>query len=157
VTPPARELRTILDYASPWSCHSSLERASCAVVQPDQERAIAFVRARTGADEPIFVGNALHDRILINDVMFYFLADRPCPTPYHELHPGVATTLPVQQEIVEDIQAKQVAWVVTVEWPASTELNGSAVSSGVRVLDEFIRANYRPIAEYGTYTVWQRQ
>jgi hypothetical protein len=155
--PPGHDLESILKYASPLQCHSSLEQASCAVVQGDQERAVAFVRARTGEDEPIFVGNARHDQILINDVMFYFLADRPCPTPYHELHPGVATTLPVQQEIVKEIQAKQVTWVVTVAWPPSTEPNGSAVSSGVYYLDEFIRANYRPIAEYGAYTVWRRQ
>ncbi|MFN2229239.1 MAG: hypothetical protein ACK2VA_05685 [Anaerolineae bacterium] len=156
IVPPVHDLDLILKYASPLACHSSLAMASCAVVQPDQERAVAFVRARTDEDEPIFVGNDRHDQILINDVMFYFLADRPCPTPYHELHPGVATTLPVQQAIVEDLQAKQVTWAVTVEWPASTEPNGSAVSSGVHYLDEFIRANYRPTAEYGAYTVWRR-
>jgi hypothetical protein len=157
IVPPVVQLDLVLKYASPLACHSSLRMASCAVVQPDQERAIAFVRARTGENEPIFVGNARHDQILINDVMFYYLADRPCPTPYHELHPGVATTLPVQQAIVEDLQDKQVTWAVTVEWSPSTEPNGSAVSSGVRVLDEFIRANYRRIAEYSAYTVWRRQ
>jgi hypothetical protein len=155
--PSVRDLEMILEYASPKGCHSSLERASCAVVQPDQERAVAFVHARTGGDEPIFVGNARHDQILINDVMFYFLAARPCPTRYHELHPGVATTLAVQKEIVEEIRAGQVAWVVTVEWPPSTEPNGSAISSGIQVLDEFIRADYRPAAEFGRYVVWRRR
>jgi len=155
--PSVRDLETILEYASPLECHSSLERASCAVVQPDQERAVAFVRARTDDDDPIFVGNARHDQILINNVMFYFLAARRCPTLYHELHPGVATTLPVQKEIVEEIRAGQVAWVVTVEWPPSTEPNGSAISSGIQYLDEFIRANYRPAAEFGRYMVWRKR
>jgi hypothetical protein len=149
------DLEAVTKYASPLECHSSLERASCAVVQPDQERAAAFVRAHTADDEPIFVGNARHDRILINDAMFYFLAARPPATRYHELHPGVATTLPVQKEIAEEIRAGQVAWVVTVEWPPSTEPNESAVSSGVVFLDEFIWANYQPTAEFGRYTVWR--
>jgi hypothetical protein len=153
--PSVHDLEAVTKYASPLECHSSLERASCAVVQPDQERAAAFVRAHTADDEPIFVGNARHDRILINDAMFYFLAARPPATRYHELHPGVATTLPVQKEIAEEIRAGQVAWVVTVEWPPSTEPNESAVSSGVVFLDEFIWANYQPTAEFGRYTVWR--
>ncbi len=153
--PSLHDLEPILEYASPLDCHSSLERASCAAVQPDQERAVAFVRARTEDDEPVFVGNVRHDQILINDVMFYFLAARPPATRYHELHPGVATTLPVQKEIVEEIRTEQVAWVVTVDWPLSTEPNESAVSSGVVFLDEFIWANYQPTAEFGRYTVWR--
>jgi hypothetical protein len=155
ILPPVHDLEAILRHASPLDCHSSLGRASCAVVQPDQERAVAFVRARTEGDEPVFVGNARHDQILINDVIFYYLAARPPATRYHELHPGVATTLTVQREIVDEIQAAEVTWVVTVEWPRSTEPNESAVSSGVAFLDAYIQDSYQPVAQFGRYTVWR--
>lgn len=139
----------------PLACHSGVERASCAVLSPYQEQAIQFVRAVTAPDEPIFVGNHRHDLIFLNDVAFYFLAGRPCPTAYHELHPGVATTLPVQQTIARDIEGRGVKWIVLFEWPAPSEPNESAVSSGVRYLDRWIRAHYQPAVLFGNYSVWR--
>lgn len=153
--PPSLDsLEDILRYASPWQCHSEIERASCVVLNSNQAQAVEFIRTQTAPDEPIFVGNQRHDLIFVNDVSFYFLAGRPCPTAYHELHPGVATTLPVQQTIARDIEAQEVRWIVLVEWPVPSEPNGSAVSSGVRYLDDWIRAHYRQVVAWGEYTVW---
>lgn len=152
--PSLDDLSNIIRYASPFQCHSRTERARCIAVSSDQEKAVAFIRAHTGPDDPIFVGNARHDLIFINDVAFYFLAGRPCPTAYHELHPGVATTLTVQQEIARDIERQQVEWIVLVQWPVPSEPNDSSVSSGVRYLDDWIRAHYVPVREFGEYTVW---
>ncbi len=153
---PIENLKAILQYASPFRCHSTLERSGCAVLNPNQAQAIAFIRAQTAPDEPIFVGNRRHDLLFVNDVAFYFLAGRPCATAYHELHPGVANTLSVQQTIADDIARHGVRWIVLVEWPPSTEPNGSAVSSEVTYLDNWIRAHYRPVTGWGEYMVWTR-
>jgi hypothetical protein len=134
---------------------SSLQRAGCIPVGPDQTLAVEFIRARTRPDEAIFVGNPRHDRIVVNDLGFYFLADRRCPTRYCELHPGVATTLPVQREIVQNLVSKSVRWVVIARVWDPSEPNASAISSGVTVLDEFIRANYAPLVEFGDYQIWR--
>ncbi len=141
---------------SPSECHSRLSRASCVWLDRDQERAVEFIRAVTEPGEPIFVGNSRHDLIFINDVGFYFLADRPCPTRYHELLPGVATTLPVQTRIVRDIVSADVKWIVLVDMPEPTEPNASAISSGIEHLDRFIRSNYTPVKEFGSYAVLTR-
>jgi MFS family permease len=153
--PAVQALSDTLRYASPFSCHSEVDRASCAVLGTYQAQAIQLVRNVTAPDEPIFVGNHRHDLILFNDAAFYFLAGRPCPTAYHELHPGVATTLGVQQTIARDIERQGVKWIVLAEWPAPSEPNDSAVSSGVRYLDRWIRARYRPVAAFGNYSVWR--
>jgi hypothetical protein len=140
----------------PLSCYSSLPRAGCVSVGRDQERVAEYLRLHTAPGEPVFVGNARHDLIFANDLMLNFLADRPSPTRFTELHPGLATTLPVQQAIVEELAAKEVRWVVTFKMVESREPNASAVSSGVTYLDEAIRAHYRPEIAFGNYQVWRK-
>lgn len=141
---------------SPLGCYSNLPRASCAPIGADQARVAEYIQAHTAAGEYVFFGNARHDLIFVNDLMVIFLADRPSPTKYTELHPGLATTLSVQQEIVRELTAKNVQWVVTMRGWESREPNASAISSGVTVLDDFIRAHYRVDATFGSYQVWRK-
>jgi hypothetical protein len=85
--------------------------------------------------------------------MFYFLVERPCPTAYSELHPGIATTLPVQQRIVQELEARHVHWVVLWDAPLSEEKNASASSSGVTLLDACLQECYAPVAHFGRYEI----
>jgi len=141
----------------PLDCPSSLERAGCISVDPDQERAVLFVQQEVPEGRPIFVGLSRHDRIFINDIMFYFLANRPSATKYHHLHHGVATTLPVQERIIEDLTGKQVEYVVLYSGSENViEPNQSGISSGVEALDRFLRQNYRQTRQFGNYTVWKK-
>lgn len=145
------------DFAPPMMCHSQLERAGCVLVSQDQERVADYLLANTRPEEYVFVGNSRHDLIFVNDLMLYFLIDRPIPTRYAELHPGFATTLPVQQAIVSDLQEKEVRWIVTMQtWP-SQEPNASSISSGVTFLDDYIREHYLPEVAFGGYQVWRRR
>lgn len=141
---------------SPIGCYANLPRASCVPIGADQARTAEYIQAHTAADEYVFFGNARHDLIFVNDLMVVFLADRPSPTKYTELHPGLATTLAVQQEIVRELTEKNVQWVVTMRGWESREPNASAISSGVTVLDDFIRAHYRVDATFGLYQVWRK-
>jgi len=141
----------------PFDCPSGLERAGCIRVDPDQERAVLLVQQQVPKGRPIFVGLSRHDRIFTNDIMFYFLADRPSATKYHHLHHGVATTLPVQEKIIEDLKGKQVEYVVLFSGSENViEPNQSGISSGVKALDRFLRRNYRQIRQFGNYTVWEK-
>jgi len=103
------------------------------------------------------VGTQRHDKIFANDLLFYFLSGRRSPTKYTELHPGLATTLPVQQAIAADLQAKDVRWVVTYRIWESNEPNTSAESSGVTYLDDYIREKYRSVTTLGNYEIWERK
>lgn len=148
-------LGTMDDY--PWdSCRTQLARASCVMVSPNEEQAVHFIQAYTQENEPIFVGNQRHDILFVNDVGFYFLAGRPSATRYSELHPGVANTLPVQQEIANELEMKQVNFLVLVDIWLSTEPNGSSKSTGVVYLDNYIRKQYYEFAEFGEYQIWRR-
>lgn len=152
--PSLQDLLNALDNAPPWGCYSRLEITGCVTLNGDHERTAAFIQANTQPSEPIFVGNQKHDRIFVSDIGLYYLAGRPSATRYHELYPGVATTLPVQQEIVSELEANNVRWVVLVKiWDSP---NGSASSSGVLYLDEYLQAHYQPMAEFGIYKIYQK-
>jgi hypothetical protein len=139
----------------------SLERGQGILMSPHLatclEETVTFVEKAVAPHEKIFVGNGRHDRIFINNVMFYFLARRDCGTRYHELHPGIATTLEAQQEIIEELERSEVQWIVL--WKASEgihEPNDSARSSGVALLDDFLRKSFGPVQTCGDYTVYHR-
>ncbi len=85
-----------------------------------------------------------------------FLADRRSPTIYQELRPGVATTLAVQQEIVDRIRGANAEHIVCVAVWEPCEPNQSAVSSGITYLDDYIRARYEPCSERGAYRIYRK-
>ena len=98
----------------------------------------------------------MHDQIYVNDIGFYFLADRLSATRYHELHTGVATTLPVQIEITKELEDHKVNWVVLRNIEHYYEPNASSLSSGVVHLDNYLNLNYRPVAKFGNYSILKR-
>lgn len=154
--PPVRILLYTINNFSPLGCYSHLDRAGCVYIRENQEQAVDYIRVHTSEGESIFVGNSRHDLIFINDIGFYFLSNRPCATKYHELFPGVATTRPIQEVIVHDIESKKVNWIVLVNEIESLEPNASSVSSGVHILDDFIRSKYKQVAEFGSYGIWNK-
>ena len=119
------------------------------------KQAVDYVRENVPAGERIFVGMLRHDRLYTNDVMIYFLSERDAATRYHELHPGLTTTEPNQREIIADLEQAHARWLVLEEEHVN-EPNQSSVSSGVHVLDDFIRQHFSPRACFGEYTVWGR-
>ncbi len=135
----------------------NVPRATTAIVNPSLSQAVQFIRANTQPGERIFVGNTFHDKVFVNEPMFYFLAERDSATRYHELHPGVATTAPVQQEIVNDIEKYQVQYlVISSQFEGANEPNESSISSSVMILDQYIRDHYLPMASFGPYHMWRR-
>ncbi len=136
---------------------TAVPRATTAIVNPNLSQAVQFIRANTRPDERIFVGNTFHDKVFVNEPMFYFLAERDSATRYHELHPGVATTAPVQQEIADDIEKYQVQYlVISSQFEGANEPNESSVSSGVKILDTYISDHYLPMASFGPYRMYRR-
>ena len=151
---PARRATQQLAHFGPLGCYSQWSPAGCVPLFPGQESMLEALREVPPG--PIYSGLVRHDRIFINDASLYFLSGRPAGTRYHELHPGVATTRPIQEEIIAELQRRAVQWLVLLDWPASREPNASAVSSGVTVLDDYIRAEYHPRHTAGMYHLWER-
>ncbi|TAL68831.1 MAG: hypothetical protein EPN82_09180 [Bacteroidetes bacterium] len=121
------------------------------------EKAVNYLKFSIPQNEKIFVGNYSHDRILLNDLMFYFLSGKDACTKYHELHPGIATTHKVQKEIINDLQKNNVNYLVLCENNEFTEQNESSISSGVFVLDNFIHDNYALYKQFGTNQIWKKK
>lgn len=121
-------------------------------VDPDQAAAVRYIRKSLPEDAPLYVGLSRHDRIFVNDALFYFLAGRKSATRYNELHPGVATTQAVQEEIVADLDRLQVPLVVIFSmFEDVVEPNGSGKSSGVQILDIYLQRAYQSAASFGPY------
>lgn len=126
---------------------------------PDEARAleqtVAYIRGMVPPDRPIFVANPRHDLVRVGNPLVYVLADRPNPTRYDVMQPGVVTTAAVQREIVRDLRRSRTGLVVRWLSPvaAQREPNGAGRSSGVRILDSYLAAGYRPVARFGDYEV----
>lgn len=111
------------------------------------EEAVAWVRENVPSNETLFVGSARHDRLFINHLMLYFLTERPPATRYHELHPGVATTYPVQQEIIQDLHEHRTRYVML---DCSAIPFGEAVGTpGARLLDEYLGSEFHLTRVFG--------
>jgi hypothetical protein len=146
-------------------CHpaAGLERLGCFKIDAgpttDEQAhfaAIRFVQEHTADDERIFVGLESHDRIFANDVLFYFLAKRLSATKWHHFDPGVQTTGEIQTEMVRELEAvKPKVVVLKSDWSRVREPNESSISSGVSVLNDFIRTHYVPAATFVGIEVYE--
>lgn len=111
-----------------------------------------YVQSVVPPDERIFVGNARYHSLVLNDVMFYFLAGPRSGTRYHELVPGVATTVEVQARIVQDLERHRVRYGVIRAGPGYVPSPG-----GGKTLDGFIQEKFARVETFGTYGVWRRR
>ncbi|WP_442886414.1 ArnT family glycosyltransferase [Edaphobacter sp. HDX4] len=137
-------------------CHppAELSRARCMLVEPDELSAALEIERRSSPDQLIFIGNGRHDRLFWGDVRLYFLSDRRSVTRWYDLHPGVQTTLAIQNDMIDDIRREDPPVIaLNSSWDDTFEPNDSRISSGVTALDDYIRSHYTPQASYGRITI----
>lgn len=154
-----QKIRTIHDHQ--WIQLGGIQRASGILIPAEDgasglAESIQYIQRQTSPDQFIYVGNRRHDLIGVNNGIFYFLSDRASATRYIDLLPGVATTARVQSEIINDLKSHNVSYVVLCTMPLPHEPNKSSVSSGITILDDFIRNNYQSVAEFGSYSILHR-
>jgi hypothetical protein len=129
---------------------ANLSRAQCLILEPEELAAIKDVQRLTTPEDTIFVGDGRHDRIFWNDVRFYFLSGRASITRWHDLHPGVQTTLPIQNEIIDAMRrTPPKVIVINTTWDDTYEPNDMRFSSGVTALDDYIHSHYTERSSYG--------
>ena len=137
-------------------CHPSagLSRGRCVVVEPEVASAVQEIERRSTPDQTIFIGDGRHDRIFWGDVRLYFLSGRGAVTRWYDLHPGVQTTLAIQNEIIDSLrQQNPQVIVLNSTWDDTVEPNQSQFSSGVTVLDDYIHGHYVQQAAYGKISI----
>jgi hypothetical protein len=149
--------RNRIDLASLDRIH--LDVADGVKAPPEEARAleqlVPYVRERVPAGRPIFVANPRHDLVRVGNPLVYVLADRPNPTRYDVMQPGVVTSEDVQREIVRDLRRSRTELVVRWLSPVASEAepNGAGRSSGVRILDRELARRYVEVERFGDYAV----
>jgi hypothetical protein len=125
----------------------------------------SFVRQNVPPGEPIHVGLWRHDTVVVSDMRFHYLCDRPPATRYHELHPGVTDREDVQREMLADLEAKQVRCAILWRfgWPDELldRIRDRRVERipqcGSTLLDDYFRAEFEPVLEEGEFTLLWRK
>ncbi|MFN0072123.1 MAG: ArnT family glycosyltransferase [Chloroflexota bacterium] len=102
---------------------------------------LEYIDARTSPGEPIFVFPVAP--------MFYFLADRPNPTRYNHLQPGVADDAAQRRMADELVDVKFVVWdhLGVVEW---------GTQQAYKTLNDHIWYCYTPREDFPPFVVMER-
>ena len=139
----------------PALCRDALlARLRCLRLDADRTTVARYLLEHGGSGQRVYIGTGRHDRLFANDVTLYFAAEAVAPTRWHDLHPGVQTTRETQAAMIAEFEASPLAYVViNTEWDDRQEPNDSARSSGVTLLDDWLRSRFRPILTAGSLTV----
>jgi hypothetical protein len=131
-------------------------KTSAFYVDRDREAAIRFIAQNTAPDERIFIGLVRHDKVFVNDISSYFQANRLPATKWHHFDPGLQTSAKIQSEIIGDLERNKPGYIwLESTWENFSESNESAISSGVTILDEYIRGKYKLDRNFGPISVWK--
>ena len=134
--------------------HAGFERMVCFTMSSDTMETVRYVEERTAPDASIFIGVSRHDRIFANNSLLYFIMKRNPITKWHEFDPGVQTTEPIQQEMIGELRrSKPKLIVLGRDWDDANEPNDSSLSSGVTILDSYLKSAFEPVATFGANTV----
>jgi hypothetical protein len=133
---------------------TGLERLACFRTDEATTETIAYVQHLTSPDDQVFIGLPRHDKIFINDILLYFAMNRKSATKWYEFNPGLQTSAPIQREMVGELERAKPKLIVIEAIGADVwEPNDSVFSSGVTVLDDYLRQAFEPIATFGSNTV----
>lgn len=96
---------------------------------------------------------AENDRIVMNDVLIYYLLDKISNNYYFELHPGITTEKVAQEKIVEELKNIDVILALKNKY---IEPNKSSIGSKVFILDNYIKNNYQIVLKTNNYLIYER-
>ena len=124
----------------------------------ERQHAIDFIRAFTAPTDPLYVGVTHHDRIYVNDNLTYFATQRLPATKWSEFDPGLQNQALIQEQMIAALNRKPPPYILLdADWDEVREPNASSISSGVFLLDSYLRANYTRVRTWGAISAWQRK
>jgi hypothetical protein len=128
----------------------------CFLPEDDRIHAIEFIATHTRSDQKLYVGVRKHDKIIANDNLIYFATQRLPVTKWSEFDPDLQNRLDIQTQIVGDLERNPPPYIVLdSEFESEHEPNDSSKSSGVTVLDQYIRNTYQSTETFGLLSIWK--
>lgn len=151
-------LKATTNSRSQWcDTPSPLTKGLCFCPDPDRIQAILFITSHTSPDQKLFVGLTRHDRIYGNDNLIYFATKRLPATRWSHFDPGLQNSYPIQVQMIHELEQNAPPYVVLdSEFEHFHEPNDSSKSSGVTLLDDYLRTRYQPVAVFGPLSISQR-
>lgn len=129
-----------------------------ALLDEKYARTAWYIARHSAPEDRVLVGLARTDRVLINAMVLNYAANRLPGTHWSQFDPGLQNRLDIQQDMIRELAANDVRWVVRdASFEDLREPNDSALSSGVTLLDDAIAANYRLVGQSGPVSVWLRK
>jgi hypothetical protein len=136
---------------------SPLTRGFCFLPEDDRIRAIEFISSHTVPGQSLYSGLKHHDRIFANDNLIYFATQRLPATHWSHLDPGLQTSYETQTQMITELERNAPPYIVLdSEFDLTREPNDSAKSSGVTLLDDYIRDRYQPAETFGIMSIRRR-
>lgn len=136
----------------PW------EGMAGALLEEKYARTAWYLARHSAPADRVLVGLARTDRVLLNAMVLNYAANRLPGTHWSQFDPGLQNRLDIQRDMVRELTANDVRWVVRdASFEGTIEPNGSALSSGVTLLDDTIAARFRMVGQSGPVSVWLRK
>lgn len=131
------------------------------IMVPDSERQyielVKFLQKNIKPREPILSTVLFHDKFFVNDTLLYFLSDTSSVTRYWQYDPGIQSSKDIQEYMVQElILGKPRYIVVWISGSYTNEPNLSSRSSGVHIVDEYIKSNYTATKQFGDYIILEK-
>jgi hypothetical protein len=134
-----------------------LTRGFCFLPEDDRIHAIEFISSHTRPDQSLYSGLKHHDRAFANDNLIYFATQRLPATHWSHLDPGLQTSYEIQTQMIKELERSAPPYIVLdSEFDLTREPNDSAKSSGVTLLDDYIRDKYQPSETFGIMSIRRR-
>jgi hypothetical protein len=149
--PSSQEIEMWCKLANP------LTKGLCFLPEMDQIQTIEFIDNHTSPGQPLYVGLVKHDRIFANNNLIYFATQRLPATHWSHFDPGLQNSYAIQTEIIHDLELSDPPYVILdSEFEPAHEPNDSSKSTGVTLLDEYIRNKYQGAQTFQRLSIWQR-
>jgi hypothetical protein len=137
--------------------NNALTRGLCFLPESDRIQTIEFIDSHTRPDQQLYVGITKHDRIIENDNIIYFGAQRLPATHWSHFDPGLQNSYDIQTQMVQELSANPPPYIVLdSEFDGWREPNDSSKSTGVTLLDDYIHREYQHVSTVGHMAIWQR-
>jgi hypothetical protein len=141
-------------------CNTSnpVTRGFCFLPEDDRLQAIEFIRSHTHPGQTLYSGLRQHDRVFANDNLIYFATQLLPATRWSHFDPDLQNRYDIQTQMVQELKQNAPPYLVLdSEFDLVREPNESSKSSGVTLLDAYIRDQYKPVEQFDKLSIWQRQ